>query len=83
MGKIADFFVGLDIFGHQIRVNYKGEDSFKTGLGAICTLTAYVLMVFNFVQLWSAFFSNSKMETSAFQSTFVPFFEDSFSFGDY
>ena len=55
MGKLSDFIVSIDIFGHPIGVNYKGEDSFKTRLGAFCTVAVYVLTVVNLATLIPAY----------------------------
>ena len=38
--------VAYDNFGIPITVNYKGEDTYKTWFGAICTFSVWVLMFF-------------------------------------
>ena len=34
---------GLDRFGHQIKVNYKGEETYNSSLGGIITVAVYAL----------------------------------------
>ena len=48
-GRFEQFIVGQDIYGHNIKVHYRGSESFKTRLGALCTLFAYVLIMINIV----------------------------------
>ena len=60
--KIGETFKSIDIFGHPISVNYRGEDTFKTRLGACFTLIVYLLMIFNLVQLSIAYVDGSNQE---------------------
>ena len=57
--KFVEFFVGLDTFGRPLSVNYKGSDTYKTKLGALCTVISYVLMSVNLFNLITTFVSNS------------------------
>lgn len=43
--KFSNFVVSKDVFGHPIRVNYKGRNTFQTKLGAFCTLITALLML--------------------------------------
>ena len=36
---------GLDIFGHPITVNFRGSQTHKSILGALCTLTVYAITI--------------------------------------
>ena len=38
MKSVRNYLVSLDSFGEPISVNYKGETSFKTCLGALATI---------------------------------------------
>ena len=51
-----------DIYGHPISVHYKGSDSYKTVLGALCTVATYVLIAVNFVTLLTAFNDGSNQD---------------------
>ena len=82
MGKFSDFITSFDIFGHPVGVNYKGEDTFKTRVGAFCTIGMYVLTILSLNSMINAFNDNSKLETSTQQSTFDPFLEPAFSFSE-
>ena len=77
------FLESLDIFGHAIKINYKGEDTYKTKLGGFCTLAFYALSIFSLVTLSIAFQDNSKMNSSVQKNSFDPLDEDSFSLKDY
>ena len=61
-GRFEQFIVGQDIYGHNIKVNYRGSESFKTRLGALCTLSAYVLIMINFVTLLLIYNDGSNQE---------------------
>ena len=41
------FITGLDIFGHAVGVNYRGDSSYKTGFGAILTIISFILIFLN------------------------------------
>ena len=45
--RLYKLLVNQDVYGTPIGVHYKGQDSFKTGLGALCTLATYVLIMVN------------------------------------
>ena len=49
--RLGEMFKNLDIFGHPIRINYNGSDTYKTKLGALVTLLAYALLIFNTIAL--------------------------------
>ena len=82
MGRLGDFITSLDIFGHPIGINYRGEETFKTRLGSLFTIVITVLMTINTVTLMTAYRDNSKLETSTQQNTFESFDEDAFNFTD-
>ena len=52
---VVDAIVSGDIYGHPIGVNYKGSDTYRTKLGALFTITAYVLVFLNFIAISVAF----------------------------
>ena len=58
--SLTNWLTGRDIFGAPITVLYKGSDVFKTKLGAFFTLITYVLILFNFIRLLTAFMDGSK-----------------------
>ena len=65
MERFSDFIVSFfDIFGHPVGVNYKGEDTYKTRVGAFCTAGMYVLTILSLNTLIAAFNDNSKLEAS-------------------
>ena len=51
MSSFLAFLRSKDIFGHPIQVNYLGDQTYKTNLGAVCTLVIYTLAVLNIVTL--------------------------------
>ena len=56
-------FSKLDIFGHPASVTYKGERSFNTTLGSVCTVTVTVFICIQLVQPIIAFQVGSNMES--------------------
>ena len=36
---------GVDVFGHDVKVMYKGKDTFNTALGGLISVLVYVLTV--------------------------------------
>ena len=62
IGRIDKFFLARDIFGHKIGVHYKGDETYKTRLGAFFTIAIYILMLINFITLFTAFISGSNQE---------------------
>ena len=58
--RLLEIFKDVDIFGHPIRINYKGSDTYKTKLGAFVTLLTYALILFNTITLTQAFIDHSK-----------------------
>ena len=53
--KFSSFVLGADIYGHQIRVNLEGNETYSTGFGVTCTLFVYTLMLANVVIMSIAF----------------------------
>ena len=79
-GKIEDFLVGQDAYGQAVSINYRGSDSFKTKLGALCTLITTVIMLVNFGSLMSAYTKGSRQEEKSQTLQFDPWTQgDSFN----
>lgn len=66
--RFEERFVNLDIYGRVIGVHYKGNDAYKTKLGALVSVATKVLMTINLVNLVIAYFDGSKQEEKV-QST--------------
>ena len=80
---IGEFFVNQDIFGHKIGVNYRGQDAYKTGMGATCTFLTYLLLLINLEQLISGYLdTSSKMSLSTQRTTIAAFNEPAFNLAD-
>ena len=52
----------LDMFGHTISVNYKGEDAFKTKIGGFVSIAAVAFIIFNTIGLVNAFLDHSNQQ---------------------
>ena len=49
MGKLTDKFIGLDYYGEQVSLNYRGDQYYKTRFGATLSLiTIFLLIVFTY-----------------------------------
>ena len=62
MTSLVECMRKLDMFGHKITVNHKGEDSYKTLAGFFFTVPIVALMLFNFANLASDFMDGSRLE---------------------
>ena len=60
MGKLSSLFLEMDMYGHPIRVTYRGSDAYKTRLGALLTLLTYILMIVYSVNLFIDFGDGSR-----------------------
>ena len=54
--------VSQDIYGHAVGVNYRGRSSFQTRMGALCTISTYLLLMVNMVNLFIAYNDGSRQE---------------------
>ena len=59
-GKLEEFLVNQDVFGHKIGVHYRGKDTYQTRLGAFLTIVTYSLMFANFIALFGDFLEGSR-----------------------
>jgi hypothetical protein len=49
MGTISKYITKFDIYGHPINLTYKGESTYKTLPGGLCTIFARItIMAFFF-----------------------------------
>ena len=58
------FIKSLDIYGHQVGVHYRGDSSFKTGIGAFLTLLSLFLIFSNTLGLFVSFISKEDQKES-------------------
>jgi len=42
--SFEDKFVSMDMFGHPVGVHYKGDSSYRTKVGSLFTLFAYMIV---------------------------------------
>ena len=79
-GRLVQFLVDQDIYGHKIGVHYRGSDTFKTKFGAIVSVVTYVFIAINLQSLLFAFKDGTKQDEKN-QSILVDrYFEDAHSF---
>ena len=67
MRKYLQNFTGLDLFGHNIGVNYEDSPTYNTYLSAAFSLVSIILIVMNLSLLSLAFENGDKLE---FKTTF-------------
>ena len=70
---IGEKIIVQDVYGHPVGVHYKGSDTYKTRLGAFCTLATYALIFFNLTVLIVAFMNESKRDEKFLESLFDRF----------
>ena len=81
--QFANFFVNQDIYGHAIGVNYRGSGTYKTKMGAFCTLATYVLIFVNLIMLVIAFNDGSMQNETLQRLELDRSSSDPFSFLEY
>ena len=59
---IGKMLTWLDIFGHKISINYKGEEAYQTRIGGLLTVATYAFIVVNTAKLLTSYtdFSDQK-----------------------
>lgn len=48
----------VDSFGYRVEMHYKGNAMYQTLVGALVTVTVYVLILINSLSIFSAFVNN-------------------------
>ena len=65
MKKVVSLFKGIDIFGHQVGVNYRGEGTFNTATGSLVTLiTALIVLSYASLKMIDIYTRDSQNELS-------------------
>ena len=59
MDRFSKMFESLDIYGHQIGVNYRGQGTYTTKLGALLSIATLVLSMINLSTLLDAFINKT------------------------
>ena len=80
--RLSDIIVDQDIYGHQIGVHYQGSDTFKTKLGALCSILTYTIIIANFITLVVDFKDNNRWEIASTELTFDRFNSDNYTLAD-
>ena len=63
--KLDKYIVSYYRFGVAVGVLYKGDDHYKTRLGALFSIAVYVLVIINLVNFITAFLDGSRLNESA------------------
>ena len=50
----------LDIFGHNVGVQYRGQETYKTKFGGLLTLATYVLVLIQTANLIDSFVNHTE-----------------------
>ena len=58
--KFENYLISYDRWGKAITVNYKGSGVYKTRLGALLSISSYILLIIFTVNLFTAFIDGSK-----------------------
>ena len=59
LATFSSLLVGLDIYGHQVGVHYKGDDAYRTKFGGMLSLITYVLVFIQTLNLITDFVEHS------------------------
>mmetsp|Transcript_12736 Transcript_12736/g.17156 ORF Transcript_12736/g.17156 Transcript_12736/m.17156 type:complete len:164 (-) Transcript_12736:1228-1719(-) len=82
MNRLENWLIDWDIYGQPITVQYRGSDTLKTRMGALCTLITYILLLINMIALIKAFSTQSNREESAQNLWFDSFKAGQFKFSE-
>ena len=55
--SFVKFLVNRDVFGQPITVLYKGQETYRTKMGAFCTILVSVLVLVNSIMLAQGYIS--------------------------
>ena len=50
----------IDLFGHSIGVNYRGEGTYRTKLGGLVSVLTFLLICANTIKLFVGYIDNSE-----------------------
>ena len=64
LSQYARKISGFDIFGVPVQINFAGSQTYTTYLGSVCSITLYVFMIINLVNL-ATDYTNGKQEENA------------------
>ena len=67
--KARKKITSYDFFGQTINVNYKGEDTYKSFFGAICSLLIVILILSFTIQGASRLFNREEPDRSSYRLT--------------
>ena len=68
-----------DIYGWPIKLNYRGDNVYKTLMGSCCSLVTYAVIIFNFTTLFMGFLEGSKQSESQQTLHYDRFLADGFN----
>ena len=80
--KLCTLMKSADVYGHPIGVQYRGNGSFQTGMGAFCTLLTYSLILWNLTSLLIEFSDKSKQIETVTSTIVDNFITDDYYFSD-
>ena len=79
---MRSFLINQDIYGHVIGVHYRGSGTFNTGLGALCTIMTYLLIIFNLKVLGEGLISQSLQGESYQVNSYDNFNTEKYQFNE-
>ena len=79
---MRSFLINQDIYGHVIGVHYKGSGTFNTGLGGLCTIITYLLIIFNLFILGEGLIDQSLQSESTQVNSYDNFNTEKYQFDE-
>ena len=58
---------GFDIFGVPVQINFAGSETYNTLLSSVCSITLYVFMMINLVNLAADYTNGKQKESTTFE----------------
>ena len=60
MSAFGKFIKKLDIYGHEVSMNYRGDEAYRTKFGGFFSLVTFVLIIINVTKLAINFIDKSE-----------------------
>ena len=81
--KTRDSLLGLDLYGHPIAVNFRGQSTYQTWLGVTCSLLVYAIVFQSLITLSTVFIDGSRQDEKVNVVNYDRFDSKAYNLKDY
>ena len=72
MKKFGETLSGLDSFGEQVALNFRGKNTFQTKRGGFLTLGIYVIVLWQVLELIGDLYNYEDPKISTYETSKIP-----------